>query len=109
MEKTYTEQVHYKITFEGVYSRTNCYEEELHEKADDLYDLAINLHGSGHTSLGESYSIYSALLEADKVDFVEINEPIEEDIIVVEPVKLKRGTKNKSTEGVVNISDIVVS
>lgn len=42
MEKTYTEQVHYKITFEGVYTRTNCYEEELHEKADDLYDLVIS-------------------------------------------------------------------
>lgn len=42
MEKTYTEQVHYKITFEGVYSLANCYAEELHEKADDLYDLVIN-------------------------------------------------------------------
>lgn len=42
MEKTYTEQVHYKITFEGVYSRTNCYAEELHEEANDLYDLVIS-------------------------------------------------------------------
>ena len=74
-----------------------------------LYDLGIKLHESGYTSLGESYSIYSALLEADRVDFVEINEPIEEDIIAVEPVKLKRGKKNKSTEGVVDISDIGIS
>ena len=41
MEKTYTEQVHYKITFEGVFSRTNCYEEELYEKAEDLYEWVM--------------------------------------------------------------------
>ena len=51
MEKTYTEQVHYKITFEGVYSRTNCYEEELHEKADDLYDLVIDYVDDNITDL----------------------------------------------------------
>ena len=41
MEKTYTEQVHYKVTFEGVFSRANCYEEELYEKADDLYEWVM--------------------------------------------------------------------
>jgi hypothetical protein len=41
MEKTYTEQVHYKITFEGVFSRANCYEEELYEKAEDLYEWVM--------------------------------------------------------------------
>lgn len=51
MEKTYTEQVHYKITFEGVYARTNCYKEELHEKADDLYDLVISYVDDNITDL----------------------------------------------------------
>ena len=51
MEKTYTEQVHYKITFEGVYSRTNCYAEELHEEADDLYDLVISYVDDNVTDL----------------------------------------------------------
>lgn len=96
-------------TFDRFKNKKYKNDEEYSKDILYLYDLAINLHESGHTSLGESYSIYSALLEADRVDFVEINEHIEEDNIVVEPVKLKRGNKNKSTEGIVNISDIVVS
>ena len=96
-------------TFDRFKNKKYKNDEEYSKDILYLYDLAMNLHGSGHTSLGESYSIYSALLEADKVDFVETNEPIEEDIIVVEPVKLKRGKKNKSTECVVNISDISIS
>lgn len=51
MEKTYTEQVHYKITFEGVYSRANCYEEELYEKADDLCDLVMGYIGDNISDL----------------------------------------------------------
>jgi hypothetical protein len=35
-----------------------------------LYNLAVKLHESGHTLLEESYSIYNAILTADKVDFV---------------------------------------
>ena len=96
-------------TFDRFKNKKYKNDEEYSKDILYLYDLAMNLYGSGHTSLGESYSIYSALLEADKVDFVETNEPIEEDIIVVEPVKLKRGKKNKSTEGVVEISDITIS
>ena len=42
-----------------------------------LYNLATKLHQSGNTSLEESYSIYNAILSADRVDFVEIKEPIE--------------------------------
>lgn len=52
-----------------------------------FYNLAVKLHESGNTSLGESYSIYNAILTADRVDFVETN---------VE-------------DGVVDISDISVS
>lgn len=81
-----------------------------------LYNLAVKLHVSGNTSLEESYSIYSAILAADKIDFVETNEsllpmtldehPIEsENIVGVKPVKNKRG-KKKEDVGVVDISDI---
>lgn len=80
-----------------------------------LYNLAVKLHVSGNTSLEESYSIYSAILAADKIDFVETNEsllpmsldehPIEsENIVEVKPVKNKRG-KKKEDVGVVDISD----
>ena len=41
-----------------------------------FYDLATKLHESGNTSIGESYSIYRALLNADAVDLVEA-EPVE--------------------------------
>lgn len=87
-----------------------------------LYDLATKLHESGNTSLGESYSIYSALLHIDKVDFVETDRliPVEleedkdvdkESVVVVKPVKIKRNKskKTKDDEGVVDISDIVIS
>lgn len=41
-----------------------------------FYNLATKLHDSGNTSLGESYSIYAAILAADRVDFVETNNDI---------------------------------
>ena len=41
-EKTYTEKVHYKIIIEGDYSIANCFEEELHEKAEDMHDLVLD-------------------------------------------------------------------
>lgn len=42
MEKTFTEKVHCRITFEFDYSRCNMYEEELHEEPDDLHDIVLN-------------------------------------------------------------------
>ena len=74
-----------------------------------LYNLAGKLHMSGNTSLEESYSIYSAILAADKIDFVETDEhPVEsEDIVEVKPVKIKR-SKKKDDEDVVDISEITV-
>jgi hypothetical protein len=80
-----------------------------------LYNLATKLHQSGNTSLEESYSIYNAILSADRVDFVEIKEPIE-NVTIVDPVvlsneveekKKKKNTK-KSKNEVIDISDIVV-
>ena len=100
--------------------RNNSYmnDEEYSSDIVYLYDLARKLHESGNTSLEESYSIYSAILAADKIDFVEIDEsplpmtldehPVEtENIVEIKPVKIKRG-KKKVDEGVVDISDIVV-
>ena len=72
-----------------------------------LYNLAVKLHESGNTTLGESYSICAALLAADEIDFVETDMPTEEEIIKVESVKIKRSKKVKTEEeGVVDISDI---
>lgn len=73
-----------------------------------FYNLAVKLHDSGYTSLGESYSIYNAILSADRVDFVETDNHIVEET-VVKPVKLKRVNKLKEKDGVVDISDIVIS
>lgn len=87
-----------------------------------LYNLATKLHQSGNTSLEESYSIYNAILAADRIDFVEIGEPIEpiesieniepvviENVVEEKKVKNKRNKKTKEDDGIVNIEDIVVS
>lgn len=83
-----------------------------------LYNLATKLHQSGNTSLEESYSIYSAILHADRIDFVETNDDIEtivnikpvviENVVEEKKVKNKRNKKTKE-DGVVNIEDIVIS
>ena len=100
--------------------RNNSYtnDEEYSSDIVYLYNLAGNLHGSGNTSLEESYSIYRAILAADKIDFVETDEPLlamtldeqpveSENIVEVKPVKIKRN-KKKEDEGVVDISEITV-
>lgn len=84
-----------------------------------LYNLAVKLHDNGYTSLEESYSIYSAILSADKIDFVETTESTEtfeiiepvvmSGVVKEKPSKNKRNKKTKDNEGVVDISDIVVS
>ena len=83
-----------------------------------LYNLATKLHNNRYTSLEESYSIYSAILAADKIDFVETDEPLlpmtldehpveSENIVEVKPIKIKR-SKKKEDEGVVDISEMTV-
>lgn len=42
MEKTFTEKVHCRVTFEFDYSRCNMCEEELHEEPDDLHDIVLD-------------------------------------------------------------------
>ena len=71
--------------------RNNRYTNDVEYSGDIayLYNLAVRLHDSGNTSIGESYSIYNALLTADRIDFVE------SDISNVE-----------NNDGVVDISDI---
>ena len=89
--------------------RNNKYtdDEEYSRDIFYLYNLAKKLHDSGNTSLEESYSIYNAILTADKIDFVETDIPIKEEIVKIEPVKIKKTKKQKEDDGVVNISDII--
>lgn len=101
--------------------RNNRYtnDEEYSSDVMYLYNLAGKLHDSGNTSLEESYSIYSAILAADKIDFVETDEPLSsttlvehpvesETIVEVKPVKIKHKRKSKDDDGVVDISDIAL-
>ena len=86
--------------------RTNNYtnDDEYSNDILYLYNLATKLHNGGYTSLEESYSIYSAILHADMVDFVETNV---EDVVEKEPVKLKRSKRSKVNDGVIDVSDIM--
>lgn len=99
--------------------RNNRYtnDEEYSSDIAYLYNLAGRLHESGNTSLEESYSIYSAILTADNIDFVETDEPLlamtldehpveTENIVELKPIKNKRSKKSKKEDGVVDISDI---
>ena len=101
--------------------RNNRYinDEEYSSDIVYLYGLAKKLHESGNTSLEESYSIYSAILAADKIDFVETDEPLlpmtlvehpdeSENIVETKPIKNKRNRKSKDDDGVVDISDITL-
>jgi hypothetical protein len=71
-----------------------------------FHNLAVKLHESGNTSLGESYSLYSAILAADSIDFVESGENIVNDVIKIEPTKLKRSNRSKDND-VIDVTDNV--
>ena len=49
-----------------------------------LYNLGVKLHESGNTSLEESYSIYSAILSADRVDFVESVDDLKSEVDIID-------------------------
>ena len=70
-----------------------------------LYNLAVKLHESGNTSLEESYSIYNAILTADRIDFVETDIPVKEEIIKIEPIKIKKTKKQKKDVDVVDMTE----
>lgn len=88
--------------------RNNSYtnDEEYSSDIVYFYNLAKRLHESGNTSLEESYSIYNAILTADRIDFVETDNHIEEEVIKIEPVKIKKSKKQKEDDGVVDITEI---
>lgn len=93
-------------TFDRFRNNNYINDEEYSQDILYFYNLARKLHESGNTSLEESYSIYNAILTADKIDFVETDIPVkEEEIIKIEPIKIKK-TKKKEDIGVVDISDI---
>lgn len=103
-------------TFDRFCNNNYTNDDEYSQDVVYFYNLAVKLHDSGYTSLGESYSIYSALLAADNIDFVETDEPLlemtldehpveSENIVKVNPVKIKR-SKKKKDEGVVDITEI---
>ena len=109
-------------TFDRFYNNDYTNDKEYSQDILYLYDLATKLHESGNTSLEESYSIYNAILSADKVDFVETDRhtPVEleedkdvdkESVVIVKPVKIKgnKSKKIKEDEGLVNISEINIS
>ena len=75
--------------------RNNKYtdDEEYSRDIFYLYNLAKKLHDGGNTSLEESYSIYNAILTADRIDFVETDSPIKEENDKKEPIKNKKSKK----------------
>lgn len=85
--------------------RNNNYKNDEEYSQDILYfyNLAVKLHESGNTSLEESYSIYNAILTADRIDFVETEDST---VKKIEPVKNKKTNKSNVKDGVVDISDI---
>lgn len=109
-------------TFDRFYNNNYTNDKEYSQDILYLYNLATKLHESGNTSLEESYSIYNAILSADKVDFVETDRfiPVEleedkdvdkESVVIVKPVKIKgnKSKKIKEDEGLVNISEINIT
>lgn len=92
-------------TFDRFCNNKYVDDEEYSRDIFYLYNLAVKLHESGNTSLEESYSIYNAILTADRIDFVETDISIKEEIVKIEPVKIKKSKKQKEDD-VVDISDI---
>jgi hypothetical protein len=96
-------------TFDRFRNRNYMNDDEYSRDVLYFYNLAVKLHDSGYTSLGESYSIYNAILFADSVDFVESNNSADVESITTESPKHKRSKKSKENNGEVNISDIIIS
>jgi hypothetical protein len=102
--------------FNRFHNNSYTNDEEYSSDIVYLYNLAVKLHRSGNTSLEESYSIYNAILTADRIDFVETDEsslgvnivpPVKiENRAKSKPVNTKRSKKTKEDVGVVDISDI---
>lgn len=90
-------------TFDRFHNNNYKNDEEYSQDILYFYNLAVKLHESGNTSLEESYSIYNAILTADRIDFVETEDST---VKKIEPVKNKKTNKSNVKDGVVDISDI---
>jgi hypothetical protein len=91
-------------TFDSFCNKKYINDEEYSRYVLYFYNLAVMLHDSGYTSLEESYSIYNAILSADRIDFVETDNNEDDNIVKDEPVKNKRTKKSNP-----NISDMDIS
>ena len=87
--------------------RNNKYtdDEEYSRDIFYLYNLAKKLHDSGNTSLEESYSIYNAILTADRIDFIETDISVKEENVKKEPIKIKKTKKQKKDVDVVDMTE----
>lgn len=93
--------------------RNNYYEDDEKYSSDIMYfyRLANELHDSGNTSLVESHSIFSAILAADNVDYVDSNKHNDyESVEVISPVVIdvessESFTNQNGNDSVVDISD----
>ena len=66
MEKTYTQEVHFKIVIEGDYSCGNLYEEELYQEANEAHDSVLE-----HVSYNIMDYFYKANITLDNLRTIE--------------------------------------
>ena len=92
-------------TFDRFKNKKYKNDEEYSRDILYFYNLSVKLHESGNTSLEESYSIYTAILASDRIDFIETDNQINDNIIE----NIKIDSCNKEDDGIVDISDIVIS
>lgn len=95
-------------TFDRFKNKKYKNDEEYSRDILFFYNLSVKLHESGNTSLEESYSIYTALLESDRIDFIETDNQING--VIIESVNIDScNNEYKEDDGIVDISDIVMS
>ena len=95
-------------TFDRFKNKKYKNDEEYSRDILFFYNLSVKLHESGNTSLEESYSIYTALLESDRIDFIETDNQING--VIIEPINIDScDNEYKEDDGIVDISDIVMS
>lgn len=96
--------------------RNNYYDDDEKYSSDIMYfyRLANELHDSGNTSLVESHSIFSAILAADNIDYVESNNHnVCESMEVIPPIVIdvessENFTNQNCDDSVIGISDMEV-
>jgi hypothetical protein len=95
-------------TFDRFKNKKYKNDEEYSRDILYFYNLSVKLHESGNTTLEESYSIYTAILESDRIDFIETDNQIDD--VIIEHVKIDScNNEYKEDDGIVDISDIIIS